>query len=147
MASLAIRLTLLGTPFGRPRGRFVGSDSGAISPVTVLPPAPLLSASTDGVRTLREDIANFLGQYRDKLEIGKGYGLHWILFVSDEHRPEVEIRLNPSEADDGAHVYNYVNPETEAEESSIREAVVIGHSLFFELGVMLRENAMANATT
>ena len=96
-----------------------------------------------GLRTLREDIANFLGQYRDKLEIGKGYALHWILFVNDEHWPQAEIRLDPPEADVGASVYGYVNRETEAEESSVREAAVIGHRLFFELGAMLREDATA----
>ena len=93
-----------------------------------------------GARTLREDVANFLGQYRDSLEIGTGYDLHWILFINDEHRPEVEIRLSPPDADRPGQVYNYVNPEVEAEDGLVREAVVIGPVLFSELAVLLREN-------
>ena len=94
-----------------------------------------------GVRTLREDIAFFLGQYRDNLEIGVGYYCSSILFVNDSQRPEVEIRLTPYEAEQAEQALNYVIPETEAKESSVREAVVMGSGLLFELGVMLRENA------
>ena len=100
-----------------------------------------------GVRTLREDIANFLGQYRDWLEIGMGYSLHWILFINDEHRPEVEIRLNPPDSDKPANVHNYVDPEVEAEEGLVREAAVIGPILFSELADLLRENVTVEAPT
>ena len=98
-----------------------------------------------GVRTLREDIANFLGQYRDSLETGMGYGLHWILFINDEHRPEVEIRLNPPDGDKPGQVYNYVDPEIEAEEGLVREAAVIGPILFSELAGLLHENVTEDA--
>ena len=90
-----------------------------------------------GVRTLRDDIAYFLGQYRDRLQIGDGYQLYRILFVSDEHDPEVEIQLIPTEGDDPGRALNYVDSKTEPEPSSVREAVVIQGSLLFELGVLL----------
>ena len=93
-----------------------------------------------GVRTLREDIANFLGQYRDKQEIVGGRDFEWILFINDERHPEVEIRLSASDEDEHGVAPNYGNPETEGQKSKVREAVVIEGSLLFELGVMLREN-------
>jgi hypothetical protein len=99
-----------------------------------------------GVHTLREDIANFLCEYRDKLEIGKGFRFSWILFISDEHCPEVEIRLIPSETDQPSRSLIYFILKTEEEESSVREAVVIGSGLLFELGVMLREAAAEDTT-
>ncbi len=92
-----------------------------------------------GVRTLREDIAYFLGQYRDNLEIGKGFFFS-LLFINDSKLPEAEIQLNPYEAGQPRQVLNYINPETEDEASPVREAVVIGSHLLLEFGVMLRED-------
>lgn len=92
-----------------------------------------------GVRTLRDDIADFLGQYRDRLQIGDGYHALRILFVSDERDPEVEIHLISTDADGPERVLNYAGPE--AEPSSVREAVVIQGGLFLELGGLLRPPA------
>ena len=92
-----------------------------------------------GVRTLREDIANFLGQYRDNLEIGKGFFFS-LLFINDSRRPEAEILLTPHEAEQPGQVLNYINPETEDEASPVREAVVMGSRLLLDLGVMLRDD-------
>ena len=99
-----------------------------------------------GVRTLREDIAYFLGQYRDNLEIGKDYYCSWILFINDSQVPQVEIRLVRLVEDEDDHALNYVNPEIKSEASPVSEAVVIEAQLLFDLGVMLREDTVQDAS-
>ena len=99
-----------------------------------------------GARSLREDIANMLRQYRDKFEIGEDLYCSWILFVSDEHCPEVEIRLSPLDPDDTEEtVVRYIVPETDAEVRPVRAAVIIGSELFSELALLLREDVPEEA--
>ena len=87
-----------------------------------------------GVRSLREDLAFFLEQYRDKQVIGTGYDFACILFIDDDKKPEVELRFI-GETDQQAR--NYSDPD--AEPSPVREATVIDGALLWALGEMLRE--------
>ena len=109
--------------------------------------SPLTCEWEKGRHTLREDLSNFLGQYRDKLEIGDGYSFSRMLFINDSQDPKAEILLNQVEpGPDGNPVsrnLDYVIPGNEAEASSLCESVVMGSKLLLELGIMLYEDPAA----
>ena len=121
--------------------RAVGERNANGARVAVERFAPLICGEEGlDARTLREDIADFLTQYRDNLEIGGGYFLVWILFINDSLMPEAEIRLMLEKEQGDQKTFLYGPPGVERGASPVCEAVVIQHALLFNLGALLGAN-------
>ncbi len=90
-----------------------------------------------GVRTLREDIAYFLGKSRYKLEIeADSFSPLWILFINDSRGPWAEIRLM-TEDGEAQQTLVYTNPAQDTDEGPLAEAVIIYYRLFTKLEWLL----------
>ncbi len=101
-----------------------------------------------GVRTLREDIAYFLGKDQFELEVdAESSSPMWIMFVNDEHYPWAEIRLVTEDLK-GARSIDYLSraareedtvddPEVEPAISAVAESAMVSFRLIIALGHLL----------
>ena len=95
-----------------------------------------------GFPTVREGLAFFLEQYRDKDVIGDDYDFNWALFIDDVNQPAAEFRFFRDEAGEtGQQSVYYSHPEAilEAKVSPVRGAAVIEGEFLRALAAMIRD--------
>ncbi len=95
-----------------------------------------------GVPSLREGLAFFLEQYRDKDAIGEDWDFNWALFIDDVSRPAAEFRFFRGEAEEAEQMPVYwfdPDEDLEAKLSPVRGAAVIEGEFLQTLAAMIRK--------